>query len=89
MDELLLSDPELAKTIILESDRQLSKLEMIASENFVSAAVRQALGSVMTHKYSEGYPGARFDFLFSWLQYTPLQHSLRCRLPYLMSSRLR
>ncbi len=60
MDELLLADPELAKTIILESDRQLSKLEMIASENFVSAAVRQAQGSVMTHKYAEGYPGKRY-----------------------------
>lgn len=60
MDELLLADPELAKTIILESDRQLSKLEMIASENFVSAAVRQAQGSIMTHKYAEGYPGKRY-----------------------------
>jgi len=60
MDELLLSDPELAKTIILETDRQLSKLEMIASENFVSAAVRQAQGSIMTHKYAEGYPGKRY-----------------------------
>ena len=60
MDELLLSDPELAKTIILEGERQLAKLEMIASENFVSAAVRQAQGSIMTHKYAEGYPGKRY-----------------------------
>ncbi|MDL2209220.1 serine hydroxymethyltransferase [Desulfovibrio sp. OttesenSCG-928-O18] len=60
MDELLLADPEVAKAVILESDRQLSKLEMIASENFVSAAVRQAQGSVMTHKYAEGYPGKRY-----------------------------
>ena len=60
MDELLLSDPELAKTIVLEGERQLSKLEMIASENFVSAAVRQAQGSIMTHKYAEGYPGKRY-----------------------------
>ncbi|CAK7046801.1 MAG: Serine hydroxymethyltransferase [Desulfovibrio sp.] len=60
MDELLLSDPELAKTVIDESDRQLSKLEMIASENFVSAAVRQAQGSILTHKYAEGYPGKRY-----------------------------
>jgi glycine hydroxymethyltransferase len=60
MDALLLSDPELAKAVILETDRQLSKLEMIASENFVSAAVRQAQGSIMTHKYAEGYPGKRY-----------------------------
>ena len=60
MDELLLSDPELAQSIILETDRQLSKLEMIASENFISAAVRQAQGSIMTHKYAEGYPGKRY-----------------------------
>jgi glycine hydroxymethyltransferase len=60
MDELLLADPELAKALILETDRQLSKLEMIASENFVSAAVRQAQGSILTHKYAEGYPGKRY-----------------------------
>lgn len=60
MDELLLSDPELARAIALESDRQMGKLELIASENFVSPAVRQAQGSVLTHKYAEGYPGRRY-----------------------------
>lgn len=60
MDEILLQDPELARAIILESDRQVSKLELIASENFVSPAVREAQGSVLTHKYAEGYPGKRY-----------------------------
>lgn len=60
MDELRVADPELAKVIELESERQLKKLELIASENFVSPAVRQAQGSVLTHKYAEGYPGKRY-----------------------------
>lgn len=60
MDELLLSDPAIGKAVYLESLRQLNKLELIASENFVSTAVRQAQGSVMTHKYAEGYPGKRY-----------------------------
>ncbi|WP_291448023.1 serine hydroxymethyltransferase [Desulfovibrio sp.] len=60
MDEILLQDPELARAIMLESDRQVSKLELIASENFVSPAVREAQGSVLTHKYAEGYPGKRY-----------------------------
>ena len=60
MDEILLQDPELAQAIVQESDRQISKLELIASENFVSPAVRQAQGSVLTHKYAEGYPGHRY-----------------------------
>ncbi len=60
MQELLLHDAEVAKAINLENERQLSKLELIASENFVSPAVREAQGSVLTHKYAEGYPGKRY-----------------------------
>ncbi|MBQ4077258.1 MAG: serine hydroxymethyltransferase [Mailhella sp.] len=60
MHELLLRDPAVADAIWKESRRQVSKLELIASENFVSAAVREAQGSVMTHKYAEGYPSKRY-----------------------------
>jgi len=60
MEELLLQDPQVAHAIISEADRQVSKLELIASENFVSTAVRQAQGSILTHKYAEGYPGKRW-----------------------------
>lgn len=60
MDELTRQDPQIAKAIELETTRQLTKLELIASENFTSVAVRQAQGSVMTHKYAEGYPGKRY-----------------------------
>ena len=60
MEELLIQDPAVAATIVSECNRQVSKLELIASENFVSTAVRQAQGSVMTHKYAEGYPGKRW-----------------------------
>jgi glycine hydroxymethyltransferase len=60
MDELARTDPEIAAVIERERLRQLNKLEMIASENFVSAAVMEAQGSILTHKYAEGYPGRRF-----------------------------
>jgi glycine hydroxymethyltransferase len=53
-------DPEIAKAIDLEGQRQENKLELIASENFVSKAVMEAQGSVLTNKYAEGYPGKRY-----------------------------
>jgi glycine hydroxymethyltransferase len=54
------TDPEIAKAIQQELERQNSGLELIASENFVSRAVLQAAGSVLTNKYAEGYPGKRY-----------------------------
>jgi glycine hydroxymethyltransferase len=53
-------DPEVAKAIRLETERQARNLELIASENFVSEAVLEAVGSVLTNKYAEGYPGRRY-----------------------------
>jgi len=53
-------DPEVKKAIDLECARQQNKLELIASENFVSKAVMEAQGSVLTNKYAEGYPGHRY-----------------------------
>ena len=53
-------DPELADAISKEIDRQCSKIELIASENFVSKAVMAAMGSPLTNKYAEGYPGKRY-----------------------------
>ena len=60
MEDLARTDPEIFAVIERERQRQLNKLEMIASENFVSGAVLQAQGSILTHKYAEGYPGRRF-----------------------------
>ena len=53
-------DPEIAKIIELEQQRQEESLELIASENFTSAAVMEAQGSVLTNKYAEGLPGRRY-----------------------------
>lgn len=58
--ELHSYDKEVSEAISKETLRQAEKLEMIASENFVSKAVIQALGSVLTNKYAEGYPGKRY-----------------------------
>lgn len=53
-------DPEIARAIALEERRQLESLELIASENYASRAVLEAVGSVLTNKYAEGYPGKRY-----------------------------
>jgi glycine hydroxymethyltransferase len=53
-------DPEVAEAIESEADRQRHKIELIASENFVSEAVMEALGTPLTNKYAEGYPGKRY-----------------------------
>lgn len=60
METLQKRDPEIAKMIEMELGRQRNKLEMIASENFVSKAVMEAQGSVLTNKYAEGYSGKRY-----------------------------
>jgi len=58
--DLAESDPEIQATIIAEHTRQQDQIELIASENIVSKAVLQAMGTVLTNKYAEGYPGRRY-----------------------------
>src|SRR5512144_1776222 len=60
MENLARTDPEVADAVRKETERQGRQLEMIASENFVSEAVLEALGTVLTNKYAEGYPGRRY-----------------------------
>ncbi|MBT8507508.1 serine hydroxymethyltransferase [Methanomicrobiaceae archaeon CYW5] len=60
MSSLAESDPEVYEIIELERSRQVNGLELIASENVVSKAVLEAVGSIMTNKYAEGYPGKRY-----------------------------
>ena len=60
MNALSQTDPDVAKAIRSEVLRQGGQLEMIASENFVSEAVLEAMGTVLTNKYAEGYPGKRY-----------------------------
>ncbi len=59
-DNLATFDPEIAQIVIKETERQEYNLEFIASENFVSEAVMEAQGSVLTNKYAEGYPAKRY-----------------------------
>ena len=54
------SDPQIAKLILGEEKRQIEGLELIPSENYVSAAVSEVVGSVLENKYAEGYPGKRY-----------------------------
>src|SRR5688500_12057478 len=60
LEHLMTADPEVADAIRRELRRQGEGLELIASENFVSMAVLEAAGSVLTNKYAEGYPGKRY-----------------------------
>jgi glycine hydroxymethyltransferase len=67
------SDPEIAQAIDFEIRRQNEGLELIASENFVSQAVLEAAGSVLTNKYAEGYPGKRY---YGGCEYVDVAESL-------------
>ncbi len=71
--ELKKKDPEIYKAILGELKRQQKGMELIASENYVSQAVLEALGSVFTNKYSEGYPGRRY---YGGQTYTDVVESL-------------
>jgi len=75
MTKLSKQDPQIAKLIKLETERQMTSLEMIPSENHCSPAVREALGSILTDKYAEGYPGKRY---YSGLKYYDILEDL-CR----------
>src|SRR5438046_3923037 len=59
-DALLAQDPEIAGVVTGELERQRGGLQLIASENFTSPAVLAALGSTLSNKYAEGYPGKRY-----------------------------
>jgi glycine hydroxymethyltransferase len=54
------NDPELFKAVCAERERQRNKIELIASENFVSQTVMEASSTILTNKYAEGYPGKRY-----------------------------
>ena len=73
MSHLWQTDPEVAAAVLGELRRQTETLELIASENFVSEAVLETVGSVMTNKYAEGYPGRRY---YGGCQYVDVGESL-------------
>ena len=60
LEDIKAVDPEIAEVIVAEQNRQNDHIELIASENWVSKAVMSAMGSVLTNKYAEGYPGKRY-----------------------------
>ncbi|MGN0164834.1 MAG: serine hydroxymethyltransferase [Lachnospiraceae bacterium] len=72
-DDVKNYDPELAESISLELSRQRENIELIASENLVSKAVMSAMGSVLTNKYAEGYPGKRY---YGGCQYVDIAENL-------------
>ncbi len=71
-------DPDVWAAIDAEAHRQQDGLEMIASENYVSPAIMQAVGSVLTNKYAEGYPGRRY---YGGCEYVDVVETLRANGP--------
>jgi len=67
------ADPEIYEAIVHETERQNSRLELIASENFTSQAILEATGSIFTNKYAEGYPGRRY---YGGCEYTDIVENL-------------
>ena len=60
MNYIAQADPEIGAAILREYDRQMHNIELIASENIVSGPAMMAMGTVLTNKYAEGYPGKRY-----------------------------
>lgn len=86
MEHVKQTDPELYEAIQLEKKRQQEKIELIASENFVSESVMEAMGSVLTNKYAEGYPGKRY---YGGCEYVDIAENLardRAKKNYLMQN---
>ncbi|HEX6937986.1 MAG TPA: serine hydroxymethyltransferase [Longimicrobiales bacterium] len=79
MDFLKEFDPEIHDAIAREAARQDASLELIASENFVSPAVLEAMGSVLTNKYAEGYPGKRYYGGCEWVDVVERLAIDRCK----------
>ena len=71
------TDPQVFEAMQQELNRQEGNIELIASENFVSEAVMQAMGSHLTNKYAEGYPGKRY---YGGCQYVDIVEDLACLL---------
>ena len=67
MSAIQKQDPQIHEAIMAETERQKSQLELIASENYVSDAVLEAAGSVLTNKYAEGLPGKRYYGGCEWV----------------------
>jgi len=66
-EHVKVTDPEIYEVLLKEWERQEYGLELIASENFVSLAVMEAMGSVLTNKYAEGYPKKRYYGGCEWV----------------------
>ena len=93
LEKLSVVDPELKGYIDAELNRQRDKIELIASENIVTPAVMEAMGSVLTNKYAEGYPGHRYMAAVNmlirlklWLLNVPKNYSMPNMLTYRLTA---